>query len=108
MYFFISHLLRLALSTPTYNKQHHPSPLTRLHRLDFTFLEDHLDEFPEIRPGEDDSERDEAVVRGAEDILDHDEGEDVGVERGVELGPHHADTEHEYRVRHSELYPTCT
>ena len=33
------------------------------------------------------------MVRGSEDILDHDEGEEVGVDRGVELCSNHADTE---------------
>ena len=61
--------------------------------LYFTFLEDNLDELPDVGPGEDDGEGNQEVVGSAEDIFDHDEGECVAVDWGVELCSNHADTE---------------
>ena len=103
LYFFIGHLLRLALSTSTYkSSQHHPWRKILTKSFNFTFSEDHLDELPEVRAGENDCYWHEGVVGGAEDVLDHDEDEGVGIDWGVELNSDHAHTE-EQRLQWSEF-----
>ena len=49
----------------------------------------HLDQVPQVWPRGNDHQRHEAVVSGAEDVLDHDEEEGAGEDGGGELGDQH-------------------
>ena len=59
---------------------------------------------PEVSPYSKDAEGHEEVVRGADDVLEHDEQEGVGVEGRHQLDDHHGERvgEHHHHHQHHQ------
>ena len=56
-----------------------------------TFPVDSLAEIPEVRPGEEEGERDKEVMGSSKDIFEHDEVEMILIYLAIDLSDDHAD-----------------